>query len=364
MSAAAYTIHVSRVLLVVSTLSYTVYATAGVTLYGILDEGVSWANNVGGASQTGLRSGVASASRLGFVGDEALGRGWSTVFRLENGYDVSSGKLGQNGRMFGRQAYVGLRGPEVTITLGRQYDAMSEYLGPVLSTARGPAPFYDIDNTGSDYRTNNAIKVTSATFRGFSAGVLYAPGGVAGAAGRNTTISVGVGYQSGNVRAALAYTSVNSPYASWYDSTGAASNAIYGRYLPSTQRLELVGGGVAYQTGALTLHGGITHAGLIGTTYGSAEFNVYVASADYWVTPRFQVSAAADGLFGSRTSAVDPVRMLQYNLSVDYLISKQTDVYLWAVYGHATNAHAQVNFLGVSNNRDQINFHLGLRHRF
>jgi predicted porin len=49
-------------------------------------------------------------SRLGFRGTEDLGNGLAAVFTLESGYNQDVGTLGQGGRLFGRQAWVGLRG--------------------------------------------------------------------------------------------------------------------------------------------------------------------------------------------------------------------------------------------------------------
>ena len=78
------------------------------TLYGVLDEGIDYTNNAGHGAVWEMVSGYAQGSRWGMKGSEDLGGGLKAVFQLENGFDVSSGRLGQGGRMFGRQAYVGL----------------------------------------------------------------------------------------------------------------------------------------------------------------------------------------------------------------------------------------------------------------
>ena len=44
--------------------------------------------------------------------------GWSTIFTLESGFNTKAGTLNQGGRLFGRQAYVGLKGPYGSLTFG------------------------------------------------------------------------------------------------------------------------------------------------------------------------------------------------------------------------------------------------------
>src|ERR1700722_13901804 len=87
------------------------HAQNSVTLYGIIDTGFTYTHNSGGsASQFAMTSGNESGSRWGLKGSEDLGGGLKTIFQLENGFNSTTGKLGQNGREFGRQAFVGLSG--------------------------------------------------------------------------------------------------------------------------------------------------------------------------------------------------------------------------------------------------------------
>jgi outer membrane protein OmpU len=103
-------------------------AQSSVQIYGILDAGVTMLSNVAGAKAWVSDSGVQQANRLGFIGSEDLGGGNKAVFRLENGFSLNNGTLGQGGLLFGRQAYVGLSNPFGTVTLGRQYDFMTQKL--------------------------------------------------------------------------------------------------------------------------------------------------------------------------------------------------------------------------------------------
>src|SRR5689334_25129546 len=168
------------------------HAQSSVTLYGIIDEGFNYTSNVqtaAGAGRSGqhlynLSSGVLQGSRWGLRGTEDLGGGLKAVFVLESGFDVNSGKSGQGGALFGRQAYVGLSSQFGTVTLGRQYDSVVDYVGPLEAgdqwggyIAAHPG---DIDNFNNAYRTNNTVKYTSADYGGLKFGGTYSFGGVAG----------------------------------------------------------------------------------------------------------------------------------------------------------------------------------------
>src|ERR1700739_2517468 len=134
------------------------HAQSSVTLYGIVDEGFNINTNAGGKHLYNLSSGVLQGSRWGLRGTEDLGGGLSAIFVLENGFDVNTGKLGQGGLMFGRQAYVGLSSRYGTVTLGRQYDSVVDYLGPLGAGEQWGGAFVahpsDTDNLNNTNRTN------------------------------------------------------------------------------------------------------------------------------------------------------------------------------------------------------------------
>src|ERR1700754_65523 len=90
----------------------SVHAQSSVTLYGIVDAGLIYSNNVAKGSAHGAlfqaTSGEINGSRFGLRGAEDLGGGLKAIFVLENGFNVENGKLGQDNKLFGRQAFVGL----------------------------------------------------------------------------------------------------------------------------------------------------------------------------------------------------------------------------------------------------------------
>jgi GBP family porin len=79
----------------------------------------------------------------------------------------------QNGRLFGRQGFMGLINTSWgTLTMGRQYDSVVDYLGPNTGAA-WYASIGDSDNTWNDLRIQNSVKYSTPEVRGFKAEALY-----------------------------------------------------------------------------------------------------------------------------------------------------------------------------------------------
>ncbi|MBN3805467.1 porin [Paraburkholderia sp. Ac-20336] len=355
--------------MLIALLAASDYASAqsSVTLFGQIDEAIAYINNAGGGASVRMRSGTWVGSQWGLTGNEDLGGGYRAFFRLENGFDLNTGKLGQNGRQFGRQSYLGLGTPYGNLTFGRQYDMVVDYVGPIMANGRGSAPAYDIDNTGNDWQTSNSVKYTTPTFHGFSAGALYAFGGVPGQFSTNSVVSAGAGYTGGPLQVGAAYTSVRNPYATWFDSTGASNILIFGAYLPNARALNIAAGGVSYKFGNLIGRVGMSHSDLTQSINGAdAQFNIYMAQADYWMRSDIRLGAAVDLVYGNIGSLGQHPRYQQYNLVADYYLSKRTDLYMWAIYGTAGGdaTRMQIGQLPASTTNKQFNINFGIRHRF
>jgi GBP family porin len=234
-------------------------AQSSVTIYGIIDAGVMYTNNVAKAGSTGslfqATSGGVNGSRFGFRGAEDLGGGLKAIFVLENGFNVQNGRLAQNGREFGRQAYVGLSNRDYgTITLGRQYDLLIDFVAPLSSTAGtfGDAGFahpFDNDNLTHSVRMNNAVKYFSVDEAGFKFGALYAFSNSTDFA-TNRAYSFGASYSSGPLNGAVAYLQINGSDS--VTNTGGAidvaespSNGT-GGFLVGASRVRIYGAGINY----------------------------------------------------------------------------------------------------------------------
>jgi len=175
-----------------------VSAQSSVTLYGLISEGLTWVNNEGGAHNYRLLSGSNQNNRLGFKINEDLGGGTQVVGQLENGFDITNGRFGQGGRMFGRQAFVGLSDVRFgTLTAGRQYDMFWDYLTPFAAGVANSgllATPGDADNLMGSWRYNNSIKYRSPNLGGFDAEAMYAFSNAAGQFSVNRAFSAGARY--------------------------------------------------------------------------------------------------------------------------------------------------------------------------
>ncbi|MBN9116518.1 MAG: porin, partial [Pandoraea sp.] len=150
------------------------FAQSSVTLYGIVDDAMTYSSNQNGKSNTYLRSGNLAGSRWGLRGTEDLGGGTKALFQLENGFDLNNGTLGASGSMFNRQAFVGLKNDRLgTVTIGRQYTPyylMVGTIGPTtyVTGATGAHPG-DIDGLDTTIRINNSVTYTSPVMWGVTA---------------------------------------------------------------------------------------------------------------------------------------------------------------------------------------------------
>ena len=89
-------------LAILSTISGVSHAQSSVTLYGLIDAGLTYTNNQNGSHNFKMTSGAVNGSRWGLRGSEDLGGGLKAIFTLENGFSIANGTLGQQGREFGR----------------------------------------------------------------------------------------------------------------------------------------------------------------------------------------------------------------------------------------------------------------------
>lgn len=103
---------------------------ADVNVYGVVDLGLMYqhtkqdvlsADDVSADKDNSftMKSGQNAGSRFGLRGSEDLGNGLTVSFKLENGFDADSGKLGNDGRLFGREAQVTLAGAFGQVSFGR-----------------------------------------------------------------------------------------------------------------------------------------------------------------------------------------------------------------------------------------------------
>jgi len=135
-------------------------------------------------------SGGDAGSRWGIDGTEDLGQGLSATFRLVGGFSADDGQMGQGGRLFGREAAVGLAKRDAgSLLLGRQPTPVSlansfvdafYWMGSgglISLTRSGAAAVQQVIPQVVSARADNAIKYYSPEeWKAVSFSVLFAPG--------------------------------------------------------------------------------------------------------------------------------------------------------------------------------------------
>lgn len=360
-------------------------AQSSVTLYGLIDAGVIYTPNQGGASALQEVNGAAAGSRWGLTGSEDLGGGTHALFKLENGFNVANGVLAPGGQMFGRLAYVGLSSESLgSVTLGRQYDAVvdtTQRFTAALWSTRFGSTFLDLDNLSNTAHSDNSIKYTSPERDGFQAVGLYAFGNTPGSLARDANWSLGARYATNAFSAGVAYSHANMPYQSIYDTNGTYEGFARGLYanIQDAQSESNVVAGVLARLGHATFNAAFSHVVLHGlgasvTFAPGGDFSVsnYQVGVLYQITPTF----SAGGAYVYSQGEVDPgakrPNWQQVNLGADYFLSKRTDVYCAVIFqraggdGLGANGQAIAQIAGItpSSNRQQSLFDVGLRHKF
>ncbi|MFM0515880.1 MULTISPECIES: porin [Caballeronia] len=360
-------------------------AQSSVTLYGAIDDSFSFTNNQAGSQNYQMVNGGRGSSKWGFRTVEDLGGGFNAVAVLENGFDINSGKLGNGGRLFGRQSYVALNGPFGSLRLGRQYDLIADSLMPlasslkfggVLTTRAG-----DVDNVWGDYSVSNTIKYYTPDFAGFKLGALYSLGGVAGNFSQGRGEGLSLTYAGGPITASAALLRLNNPATSLYDATetpqaGATfanpiTNPTFSGYV-SAHTLQIAGGGLNYSVGNAVigvLYTNTRFEDVVPTSStpfsGTATFNSIEANATYRITPAVMVGAAYN------YTKAETAKYSQVNVGAEYDLSKRTMLYAIAAWEHAIGtdstgkpAVAAMAFVTPSSTSNQVVVRVGVRQSF
>ncbi|CAH2800278.1 MAG: Outer membrane porin [uncultured Caballeronia sp.] len=354
---------------------------SSVILYGTIDAGVGYVKTSQGA-RWGFIDGILSGDRWGLKSSEDLGGGMKAIFDLENGFDIGTGQLGQGGREFGRQAFVGLSGNSWgTLTLGRQYDPLVDMVQPLTADNYFGSIFAtpgDVDNYDNSLRVSNAVQYVSPNYAGLQFEGLYAFSGLAGRTGQGYTYSGAVTYNNGP----LNFLATNpSPTAGAFrddwDPTS-SSDAIFDGAINSgyatAKSLGIARAGIQYALGPVTVGGSYSNAQYKNDgdlTFTSTEkYNVGNAFVNYQATPAMLFAVGYSYEKASRNMSM----YNQASLSADYSLSKRSDLYVVGAYQHASGtqlnpdgttspAQASISSYGFNGTASQEMFILGMRHK-
>lgn len=348
-------------------------------MYGLISTGIGYVSNAGGEHDYAMYSGTNQNNRWGFKIKEDLGGGLATVAQLEGGFDVTTGALGQNGRLFGRQAWVGLQDASLgTLTFGRQYDSFFDYIAvfsaPYASGGLAAHPG-DSDNLMGSWRYNNSVKYSTPIWDGLSAEALYAMSNSTSFA-LNRAWSAGVRYVGSRFSVAAAYVDIQSPGNA--NANGAVTSDYSGapfwlfRTSPldsgaGVLRQQNIGFGGNYRiTDKATLSAFADDIRYDYSDRTSLHLNNFDVSFSYLLTPSLSLAASYVYTQGTYGGLEANPHWNTGQLTLDYAFSKRTDVYLFDDYQRVSGPHAVADiFLNVPSTGATQNLVVaGIRHRF
>ncbi|MDR7007425.1 porin [Paraburkholderia strydomiana] len=370
------------VILAAGLFSASAFAQSSVTLYGVLDTGVEYVSHANAAGGYVVRMpGITGElpSRWGMRGSEDLGSGLKASFVLESGFNLRGGDSGQGGRLFGRQAWVGLEGPWGALSFGRQYTMTywaisdADILGPDIYGI-GALDAY-IPNARSD----NTI-VYKGKFRGVTIGASWSFGRDSTGTGNSPGQGTCAGQVPGDVNqcrqwsAMLKYDGAYFGVATAYDEqrggTNAAANFFDG-VVPFKTSSSGDKDARLQANGYVNVAGVKLGAGWLGRRVesdapgGDVHSDLFFIGAQYYVTPAFALDGEAYRVLVEQHNA----RATMASMRATYFLSKRTAVYgnvayLWnsahARYSVSAGGGGTTPAPGVG----QLGAIVGMRHTF
>lgn len=358
----------SLIALAVLAASGAAMAQSSVTVFGVVDAAVTYAD--GARNWSGLQSGQNSTSRIGFRGVEDLGGGLKANFWLEAGLnldngDGASGYAGAtegNGLAFKRRSTVGLEGAFGEVRLGRDqteaYKITSRY--DVFGQVGIAASKVWADDATNTYTTNqrisNSIVYVSPSFAGFRFAGNYGFGESSTqgqSAGRylggalsydNGPLSLGLGLERLNAGAGL---------------TNAAGAALT---IPGDVNAWSLGG--SYNFGVVKLLGGYRDSESKLASGAKSELKGYYVGLSAPVGAG-EVKASYNRYDRETATGVE-AKADQYSLGYVHNLSKRTALYGTYSYlknKNGGNAFSLVSGAGLDNGKAQA-LQVGVRHAF
>jgi len=355
-------------------------AQSTTTLYGVVDGGLThtqFKNKAGNkATLNGAMNGGQAGNRWGLRGSEDLGNGLRALYVLESGFNIATGLSAQGGRLFGREATVGLAGDNWgQVTLGRQpilayrwFSTVATPFGIGNYQARAAGTF-SVGQT----RWDNQVQYQSPSFEGLQFGLGYSfntngpsqfkPSG--GAQPNTRAWTSAVRYANGPLAAVLTYDSIKNAF------TGAPATDV------RASAWHLAG---SYDFGVAKVHAGFgaNRNGWVGDQPTTElrnpvlskntidAFNRGFRAYSYSLGVSVPVDANSKVLASwgmvdqskrgaSGVAAADEKSQHIYSLGYNYSLSKRTNVYALASYGN--------NLVFFDGNKTR-SLGVGLRHNF
>lgn len=368
-----------------------VCAQSNVTIYGVVDEAAAYASNQAGHSNTYMRSGSLSASKIGFQGTEDLGGDLQALFLLESGFEADTGAQSVAGSLFNRQAYVGLQSRAWgSVTAGRQYTPYYLLVGSlassnILTGATGAHPG-DFDGLDTTVRVSNSLTYSSPVWRGLQASTQYGFGEAKDGNGAGSSFSAAVKYSASPAEFALGYLKLkNGSNAAGWSNTASGNfgvSAINQGYV-SAEAIQFIAASARYSFGKFMVGANASNvqfqAGSASIFRDTAVFNTAGLVASYQAAPALFLSAGYSDTRAAHANDIDSrARYRQLSFEQNYALSKRTALYAIGArqlargqtLGTSGNVVAAVASVGdsqngtPSSNGGQTVVMLGLKHAF
>jgi len=311
-------------------------AQTSVTIYGIVDAGITHVNNDGpNGGRTTVEAGQMQVSRWGFKGVEDLGGGLKARFGLEGTLLNDTGAAGvgtgnpPTTSLFDREATVGLSGNFGSIDFGRQNIlgvlsvGMADPMGLAFAATSPNVLFaamnhagvygaYGANGSGTALRQNNSIRYVSPSFSGFGFALMRAFGEQAGDSQRNSYVGASAFYNAGPLNLYGAYARMkNNPTNLAVSPDLLTSHAVGVKYTMSRAVLKST-----YSENKLDSTG--------------RKISVFGAGVDVPVAPAITLTGA---FYNTRRSGDLKDDSQQYIFITRYALSKRSTAYF--SYGHA-----------------------------
>lgn len=341
------------------------WAQSSVTLYGSIDEGITYNTNSQGHAATTVGP-IAVPDFYGMRGKEDLGGQLSAIFALQNGFKSNTGQGTIAADAFSQFAWVGLSSPQYgTLTLGRQLDLATEALR-VNSNGSLQYNFYlfhpaNLDNLGiTGDSINNSVKYTTPTIGGFNASGIYGFADSSTQPGR--VYSADIVYYQGPLRVSAVYSSWRNHAINLVSGLGETrflGQSLAGGAVFTAQRQDIAGLSALYKaTDKLQVHGVLTQVNLA-TAAQSGRMRTAELGADYNTTFANAVT------MGGYVSWFGGTRYDEVGAGDVYSLSKSTIVYAQVTYQHADGVgNAAMPLLAAANSPNQTAFRVGMHHFF
>jgi predicted porin len=323
----------------------------GVTVYGLYDVAVRRATNANAARDANItvEDGLFTGTRWGLRGTEDLGGGLRAVFTVEAGFHPSTGQslqgtstadYGQEAvanRLWGREAWLGLRGAWGGVQLGRQYTVAHALAARFQPQGNANNAALSLFSSHHIARQDNVVRYDHK-LGDVEVLASYTVGGQASTSANSAT-AFGLGYAKGSVSLAAYVQQMNNR--------------------AGTEKRKIMGLGGNYRLNpTVALFGGYMQRS---AEVSAQENKAWTLGTNIELSPASTLSLAYFDDSQSGSATLEGSRKVAW-ATVNYRFSRRTDLYAVVDRNEVEDGYARPAFLGTLGS--QTAFSVGLRHRF